>query len=66
MRIGFIQPGEEDSPATELGYAEAAAANEEDEDGSWLEWSWRVFINFLIVYGFIAFGRDLIDYLRAW
>lgn len=64
MRIGFIQP-EEDSSDAEMGYAEAAA-NEDDEDGSWLDWAWRVFINFCIVYGLISVIQDLISYLRAW
>ena len=81
MRIGFIQPEEEGSSDVEIGYAEAAeedgsqaaelghaeaAANEDDEDEGWLGWSWRVFINFCIVYGLISVIRDLIGYLRAW
>ena len=82
MRIGFIQPEEEGSSDAEIGYAEAAeeddssgavtgnaeaaAATEDEEDGSCLLWTWRVFIDFCLVYGFMAIVRDLIDYLRAW
>lgn len=60
MKIGFIQPEENDSSEAVLGYAETAA--DEDDEGSWL----RIIIDFFIVYGFMAFVRDLIDYLRAW
>ena len=60
MKIGFIQDADDSSEAV-LGYAEAAV-NEDEEGGSWL----IVIIDFLIVYGFIAIVRDLIDYLRAW
>ena len=65
MRIGFIQPEEEGSSDAEIGYAEAAAT-EDEEDGSWLGWAWRVLIDFCIVYGLISVVRDLIGYLRAW
>ena len=65
MRIGFIQPEENDSSEAVLGYAEAAA-DEDEEDGSWLLWTWRVYIDFFLVYGLIAIVRDLFDYLRAW
>ncbi len=61
MKIGFIQPEEEGSSEAVPGYAEAAA-NEDEEGGSWL----IVVIDFCIVYGFIAIVRDLIGYLRAW
>ena len=65
MKIGFIQPEEDDSSEAVPGYAETAV-DEDDEDGSWLGWAFKVFIDFCIVYGLISIVRDLIDYLRAW
>ena len=64
MNIGFIQDADDSSEAV-LGYADTSSG-EDEEDGSWLLWTWRVFIDFCIVYGFMAIVRDLIDYLRAW
>ena len=64
MNIGFIQDADDSSEAV-LGYADTSAG-EDEEDGSWLLWTWRVFIDFFLVYGLIAIVRDLIDYLRAW
>ncbi|MBA7518609.1 hypothetical protein ES705_10681 [subsurface metagenome] len=65
MKIGFIQPDEDDSSIAEPGYAETAV-NVGDEDGGWLGWALPVFINFCLLYGASAIVKDLISYLQAW
>ncbi len=65
MKIGFIRSDDAEPTLTEMGYAEAGASEEEDE-GSWSGWAFKVFMDFCIVYGIIAVVNDLIYYLRAW
>ena len=62
MKIGFIQPDEDDSSEAVLGYAEAAA-NEGNGDGGWLEWWYRVLLDFSLVYGILAIVEDFINYI---
>ena len=65
MRIGFIQPDDDEPSITGVGYAETGAEESED-DGSWLFWGARVLFYFCFVYGLIALIHDLIEYVRAW
>ena len=65
-RIGFIQDEAAEPALSEVGYAEAGAAEEADDEGSWFGWALKIFMDFCMVYGLLAFIQNLINYLRAW
>ncbi len=65
-RIGFIQDEDAEPELTEVGYAEAGASEEEDDEGYWIAWGIKIFMDFCTVYGLLAFIQNLVNYLRAW